>query len=175
MRFIGIYLRQVVALKMMDFRLGGKDTEKLMKDLEHEFDIMIQVRSQHIVNLMGVVAKPRICMIVELCENGSLYDVLQKDDITFDWALLFKWYKETVDGIKYLHEFTPQIVHRDIKTLNLLVTENYSIKVADFGLSRYTNSESTTSTLAKLRGTYCYTAPEVYFGHPYSVKSDGTH
>lgn len=168
----GTYLRQPVAIKMMDFRLGGKDTEKLIKDLEHEFDIMTQVRSQHVVNLLGVVAVPRVCMVVELCVKGSLTSLLQRADLAFSWPLLFKWYKETVEGIGYLHHFTPQIVHRDIKTLNLLVTETNAIKVADFGLSRFVAGEASTSTLAKLRGTYCYTAPEIYFGHPYTTKSD---
>eukprot|EP00005_Dracoamoeba_jomungandri_P001685 CAMPEP_0174252068 /NCGR_PEP_ID=MMETSP0439-20130205/1699_1 /TAXON_ID=0 /ORGANISM="Stereomyxa ramosa, Strain Chinc5" /LENGTH=173 /DNA_ID=CAMNT_0015332553 /DNA_START=281 /DNA_END=802 /DNA_ORIENTATION=- len=70
-----------------------------------------------------------------------------------------------------LHSWKPTIVHRDLKSLNLLVDESWTVKVADFGLSR-TTSEDNASTLNKLRGTYAYTAPEVYFGEKYTEKAD---
>eukprot|EP01128_Nolandella_sp_AFSM9_P011876 TRINITY_DN877_c1_g1_i1.p1 TRINITY_DN877_c1_g1~~TRINITY_DN877_c1_g1_i1.p1 ORF type:complete len:1226 (-),score=287.24 TRINITY_DN877_c1_g1_i1:44-3721(-) len=167
----GHYLRDTVALKLMEFTGSGADGERLIKDLETEFRIMSQVRSTHVVNLHGVIVQPRICMIVEFCEKGALYDVLKRPDNGFCWTLLLKWFRQAVAGIHFLHSYTPQILHRDVKTLNLLVTGQNTIKVADFGLSRF-NETAATSTLRKLRGTYCYTAPEVYFGEAYTVQSD---
>jgi len=56
--------------------------------------------------------------------------------------------------------------------LNLLVDENWGVKVSDFGLSRFTGQAQNQSTLSKLRGTYAYTAPEIYFGKAFTAKSD---
>ncbi|EGG13487.1 hypothetical protein DFA_11248 [Cavenderia fasciculata] len=74
-------------------------------------------------------------------------------------------------GISTLHQSSPQIVHRDVKSLNFLVTRDWRIKVADFGLSRF-NTKSNQMTLNKTRGTSAYCAPEVFQGKEYSEKSD---
>lgn len=63
-------------------------------------------------------------------------------------------------------------MHRDIKTLNILITKNNQIRIADFGLSRFVNKDNSALTLTKLRGTYCYSAPELYFGVSYTVRAD---
>jgi len=63
------------------------------------------------------------------------------------------------------------IVHRDLKTLNVLVTKDLKCKVADFGLSRFQVKEDE-ATLAKCRGTYAYIAPEVFRSEGYLVQSD---
>jgi len=94
------------------------------------------------------------------------------------WPLVFHLADGAVRGILTLHSWKPVIVHRDLKSLNLLVSavhkkrinlitkqvdESWNVKVCDFGLSRFTDSENM-STLGKLRGTFAYCAPEVYFG-----------
>lgn len=100
-----------------------------------------------------------------------MYDVIKDPSFQLPWDLLFRWYGESLSGIEYLHSLKPAVLHRDIKTLNcmnseirthllVLITEENKIKVADFGLSRFSEGDHLT-TLGKLRGTYCYTAPEV--------------
>eukprot|EP01133_Synstelium_polycarpum_P005691 gene5691-6575_t len=74
-------------------------------------------------------------------------------------------------GVSTLHQSAPQILHRDVKSLNFLVTKDWRIKVADFGLSRF-NTKSNQLTLNKTRGTSAYCAPEVFQGKEYSEKSD---
>eukprot|EP01128_Nolandella_sp_AFSM9_P012045 TRINITY_DN890_c0_g1_i1.p1 TRINITY_DN890_c0_g1~~TRINITY_DN890_c0_g1_i1.p1 ORF type:complete len:876 (-),score=156.31 TRINITY_DN890_c0_g1_i1:1075-3504(-) len=111
-------------------------------------------------------------MLVEYCEKGDLHGVLNREDLTFSWDQIFAWYQQTLAGVRFLHDFEPRIVHRDIKTLNLLVTAANTVKLADFGLSRFTQQSNSMSTLGKLRGTYCYTAPEIYWANPYTTKSD---
>uniref|UniRef100_A0A6B2LBQ2 Protein kinase domain-containing protein n=1 Tax=Arcella intermedia TaxID=1963864 RepID=A0A6B2LBQ2_9EUKA len=126
--------------------------------------------SENMVKLYGVVIEPRICMILEYCGGGSLYSILNTEDFDFELDQFFLWIKQIVEGIKYLHKNS--IVHRDLKSLNLLLTDDLHIKVADFGLSRFFTQNSHLSTLQKLRGTYCYTAPEIYFHQTYTTKSD---
>ncbi|EGG19512.1 ankyrin repeat-containing protein [Cavenderia fasciculata] len=76
-------------------------------------------------------------------------------------------------GIQQLHNNQPQIVHRDFKSLNLLVNEDWECKVCDFGLSRF-NTADNLDTLSKIRGTFAYCSPEVAngSGSPYTTKSD---
>jgi len=76
-----------------------------------------------------------------------------------------------VKGVNHLHNWKPPVIHRDLKTLNLLVDEFYNVVVSDFGISRFVVDENL-STLTKLRGTYSYCAPELYMGKQASAKSD---
>ncbi|EGC36308.1 hypothetical protein DICPUDRAFT_91861 [Dictyostelium purpureum] len=106
---------------------------------------------------------------MEYCEKGSLYHLLRKEKMT--WDKFFSFALQMLKGISALHNSTPQVLHRDVKTLNFLVNKNYVIKVADFGLSRF-NTRSNQVTLNKTRGTSVYCAPEVFEGKEYSQKSD---
>uniref|UniRef100_A0A6B2L1P1 Protein kinase domain-containing protein n=1 Tax=Arcella intermedia TaxID=1963864 RepID=A0A6B2L1P1_9EUKA len=140
------------------------------QDFKQELDVMTQLRGPNLVALYSVVVEPRICLIIEYCSGGALYNLLKSDDFKLKWDRFFIWMTDIVKGVRALH--SAQIVHRDIKTLNLLIDENYHIKVADFGLARFTAKEAVVETLSKLRGTYCYTAPEIYFGKTYTSQSD---
>eukprot|EP01125_Pyxidicula_operculata_P017437 TRINITY_DN610_c0_g1_i1.p1 TRINITY_DN610_c0_g1~~TRINITY_DN610_c0_g1_i1.p1 ORF type:complete len:1379 (-),score=333.22 TRINITY_DN610_c0_g1_i1:172-4308(-) len=176
----GTYENMTVAIKVMEFSLGSKQ----IVDLKKELEIMLSIRSEHILYLYGIIIQPRLSLVIEYCAKKSLYHALSDEapaetnintdgpSNSIDWALLLNWFKQSVQGILVLHKFKPQIVHRDIKSLNLLITSDNQIKIADFGLSRFLKVEDSLSTLNKLRGTYCYTSPEVYFGKTYTIKSD---
>uniref|UniRef100_A0A6B2L4E6 Protein kinase domain-containing protein n=1 Tax=Arcella intermedia TaxID=1963864 RepID=A0A6B2L4E6_9EUKA len=176
--FKGIFENQIVAIKVI--HLESKNAEKQINDIKQEFAVMTsflklqQSSQEHFVKLFGVLTEPSLCLVMQYCGRGSLFHLLQKDNFEITWPLLFSWFKSTVKGIAALHSLKPPIVHRDIKTLNLLITDNYDIKLADFGLSRFFNklNEAEAATLTKLRGTYCYAAPELYFGASYTPKSD---
>jgi len=133
---------------------------------------MRMVESSHVVKFYGGCLQPKICLVMEYCSNGSLYHLLQRKEFSFEWSLFFRLNIETVQGVLALHTMSPPIVHRDLKSLNLLVNSEYSVKVCDFGVSRYTAGSSDDSTLGKVRGTLAYTAPEIYFGKKFSTKSD---
>jgi serine/threonine protein kinase len=100
----------------------------------------------------------------------------------------------TLRGLEALHNWKPQIVHRDLKSRNILVEADWQTKLCDFGESRYTTVRlyldqpkllslinrchpptlqgTNLETLCKVRGTYAYIAPEVYFGQSFTPKSD---
>lgn len=69
----------------------------------------------------------------------------------FDWPLGIRMFREITTGIKVLHDSTPSLFHRDLKSLNVLVTSDLHCRVADFGLSRFVVDENTI-TLGKCRG-----------------------
>ena len=71
-------------------------------------------------------------------------------------------------GMNFLHTHSPIIIHRDLKSLNLLVDEDWNLKVSDFGLSRF----KVPTLMTGQCGTYQWMAPEVVRGHSYTEKAD---
>ena len=115
-------------------------------------------------------------MVMEYCQHLSLYDYLSKSENKMDWPTFFNFAEQIVDGLIYLH--SKNILHRDLKSLNILVAskmendvETLVLKICDFGLSRFDSTENL-NTLQKLRGTYAYCAPEIYFSQPFKSSSD---
>ena len=74
---------------------------------------------------------------------------------------------EIAQGINYLHSFKPPILHRDLKSLNILLDKNYVCKIADFGWAKLRDNHMT-----KLRGTFQWMAPEVITNEYYTEKAD---
>jgi len=163
----GLYRGKEVAIKV----LKTEQTSKEMDEFKKEFQVMSAIQSPYIVFFFGACISPKLCMVMELCENQSLYHVLNKKELDIGWERFFEWTAQMTKGMECLHAWKPTIVHRDFKSLNLMVNSAYQVKVGDFGLSRF-NTETQMDTLNKLRGTFAYCAPEVYFGKPFSTKSD---
>jgi len=165
----GTYREEVVAIKVLQFEQKMQD----LRDFKEELFIMSQLRAPNIVHFYGATLEPKLCIVMELCINGSVYHYLSKPQSEVTWARVLKWSSEVARGINTLHLWKPPLVHRDLKTLNLLLDREWNIKVCDFGLSRYTQGEQCDdATLQKLRGTYAYTAPEMYYSKNYTAKSD---
>lgn len=154
------------AIKVLKATNQAQEVEEFIK----EFSVMINIKSDCIVQLYGACVNEELCMVMELCEKGSLYDVLQ-GPTKFDWPLGIRMFREITTGIKVLHDSTPSLFHRDLKSLNVLVTSDLHCRVADFGLSRFVVDENTI-TLGKCRGTAAYIAPEVFSKRGFIKESD---
>jgi hypothetical protein len=168
----GTYKSQDVAIKIL--RMTEVTSEKDIKDFEKELEIIKTVRANNIVHFIGATLEPKFCIVLEYCPRGSVHSFLKNMNNDLPWELFLKWSIQTCQGILVLHDWQPSpIVHRDLKTPNLLIDKDWNIKLCDFGLSRFvTGNEKDAGTLAKFRGTYCYMATEIYFKDQYSVRSD---
>jgi len=166
--FKGAYRGQDVAIKVLKEKIEAKQ----LLEFQKEFLIMASLRSPHVVFFYGACVSPSLCMVMEFCARGSLYDVLVDPKLKFDWPLFHRVCADMMRGVACLHSWKPQIVHRDLKSLNLLLDEKWTVKVCDFGLSRFSNASTNQSTLGKLRGTYAYCAPELYFAKKFTTKAD---
>ncbi|EFA84490.1 ankyrin repeat-containing protein [Heterostelium album PN500] len=163
----GTYNGTVVAIKVLKAFTDAKDIQEFKK----EFQIVSALKAPGVVYFYGAGIKDKLCIVMEFCSRGSLYHILKDETVQFTWNNLFHLAVQAISSLNSLHTWSPQILHRDLKSLNLLVTEDWVVKICDFGLSRF-DTGSNLETLGKLRGTYAYVAPEVYFGNKYTLKSD---
>ncbi|KAH9768684.1 putative leucine-rich repeat receptor-like protein kinase [Citrus sinensis] len=163
---------KVVALK----KLHRSETEELasLESFRNEARLLSQIRHRNIVKLYGFCLH-RKCMflIYEYMEMGSLFCVLRTDEeaIGVDWAKRVNIVKGMAHALSYLHHHcTPPIVHRDISSNNILLNSELEAFVADFGVARLLNFDSSNRTL--LAGTYGYIAPELAYTMVVTEKCD---
>ncbi|CAD8177067.1 unnamed protein product [Paramecium pentaurelia] len=154
-----------VAVKM--FKIDGMN-ENHIRDFLSECHAMEALRHPNIVMFLGACTKPpNLAIVLEYCQRGSLWQVIQNHDIHLTWEDRRKMSLDAAKGVLYLHSFNPPILHRDLKSLNLLLDEAFRTKLADFGWTR-TLSNYMTSKI----GTYQWMAPEVIAGQIYTEKAD---
>jgi len=114
------------------------------------------MRHPHTLTFMGLCTNhPDICIITEYMPRGSVYQILHNKTIELSWDLIRRMALDTCKGMNYLHCSNPIIIHRDLKSHNLLVDESWKVKVSDFGLSRKIEDEVATTLTAC--GTPCWT------------------
>jgi len=96
---------------------------------------------------------------------------MNNTDEELNWEIVFDIAIQVSNGLNSLHSWRPQVVHRDLKSRNILIENNWNVRLCDFGESRFAIVDNI-QALTKMCGTYAYIAPEVYFGKPCSPKSD---
>lgn len=157
-----------VAVKKIPFNSLNED---LVQEMLNEARIMESIRHPNVLSLMGCSPRPpEVCIIMEYMPRGSLFNILQDSRIPLSWQLIQRMALDAARGMNFLHQHNPIIMHRDLKSHNLLVDEAWRIKVADFGLSRMI--EEHVSATMTVCGTPCWTAPEVLRNQRYSTKAD---
>eukprot|EP01117_Protostelium_nocturnum_P003651 TRINITY_DN14936_c0_g1_i1.p1 TRINITY_DN14936_c0_g1~~TRINITY_DN14936_c0_g1_i1.p1 ORF type:complete len:629 (+),score=258.47 TRINITY_DN14936_c0_g1_i1:114-2000(+) len=155
-----------VAVKKLTFQQFDQAT---LEEFLMEVAVMMKLRHPNVLLFMGACTSPgNLSMITELMPRGSVYDLFQNKEakISFQQRMLFA--KDTVMGMNWLHCSSPPILHLDLKTHNLLIDENWVVKVADFGLSRM---KKTTLSKGKA-GSPVYMAPEMLLDLGYDEKAD---
>jgi len=131
---------------------------------------MTSMNHPNVVKLMGSCLKePDIFLVTELMEKGDLFSILHNDNIVIEFPHKKKFAIDIVKGMAYLH--SQNIIHRDLKTFNLLVTSDWIVKVADFGLAKVINDSVDAQNMTAC-GTTAWAAPEVLRNQTYSYRAD---
>ena len=138
-------------------------SDAFLDEFDKEVVLMRTLRSPYVLQFLGSAVDPpnNICIVTEFMARGSLHDLLHNAAIPLSWELLLAMLQDAARGMTYLHTCSPPIIHRDLKSHNLLVDEFWRCKVADFGLSTVAAERNATMPAA---GTPCWAAPEV-LGH----------
>ncbi|GLT90922.1 hypothetical protein SLE2022_088370 [Rubroshorea leprosula] len=164
----GIWNGSDVAVKVF---FGNGYSEGTLEDYKKEIDIMKKLRHPNVLLFMGAVYSPeRLAIVTEFLPRGSLFKTLHKNNQVLDNRRRLRMALDVARGMNYLHHRNPPILHRDLKSSNLLVDRNWTVKVGDFGLSRWKNA--TFITAKSGRGTPQWMAPEVLRNEPSNEKSD---
>ncbi|RYR13343.1 hypothetical protein Ahy_B04g070392 isoform C [Arachis hypogaea] len=168
---------ETVAVKKISF----KDEYLLNKSFIREMKTLGRIRHRHLVKLIGCCSdRKKGCsgwnlLIYEYMKNGSVWDWLHgrtlKEKGILDWDARFRIAVGLAHGLEYLHhDCVPKIIHRDIKTSNILLDSNMDAHLGDFGLAKalIDNSDSTSC----FAGSYGYIAPEYAYTMKATEKSD---
>lgn len=177
------YMGQLqVAIKVIAIQKGSF-AKPQQQAFTREVAIMSKVRHPNLVQLHGIViATDGLQLVTEFCSGGSLFEFLHEqpegEEVDLRWSQQLEMCKNVASAVDYLHQFRPQIIHRDLKSPNLLLAAPVkgpkcavSVKVSDFGLARMKERDAGWQTLTSAAGTAHWMAPEVASGR-YTEKVD---
>lgn len=166
---------QMIAVKKLWEAKRERESEEVFRS---EVETLGRVRHGNIVKLLysGIGGDFRI-LVYEYVENGSLGDVLhgEKGGVLLDWPRRYAIAVGAAQGLAYLHhDSVPAIVHRDVKSNNILLDEDFRPKVADFGLAKamQRDTEESDQAMSHIAGSYGYIAPEYAYTLKITEKSD---
>jgi len=167
----------LVAVKTFHCPLG-KMCPKQILNLEREIEIMQAVQHPLLVGLVGIITdESQLQIVLDFCGGGPLFDLLHNCyDIDLTPRTQLHLLRDTAEAMAYLHSVSPTIIHRDLKSLNVLLLEpvlseddSVNIKLCDFGQARRIETEEARTERV---GTVHWMAPEVLLGHSYCQLAD---
>ncbi|KAJ4756357.1 Wall-associated kinase family protein [Rhynchospora pubera] len=170
----GIVYRGTMDNKLVAIKKCKTIGERERKEFGKEMLILSQLNHKNIVTILGCCLEVEIpVLIYEFISEGTLFDLLhRKCDVDIPLHTRLKIAQETADALSYLHSWaSPIIVHRDVKSSNILLDENFVAKVSDFGASVLTPSGEVQLT-THVQGTRGYLDPEYVQTGQLTVKSD---
>ncbi|KAF2072206.1 hypothetical protein CYY_006472 [Polysphondylium violaceum] len=147
--------------------VGVKQSEA--QSLQNEIDILKNCKSPNVVSYYGSLThQDNIWILMDFCALGSIRDIIESTEKTLNESQISFVVKNTLKGLIYLH--SQNIIHRDVKAANILLSENCDVKIADFGVSEKLNSSFDQSK--EMIGTPLWMAPEVILKKSYDYKAD---
>lgn len=108
-----------------------------LTEVENEIDILSKLQSPGLVNLVGFATNDSddCLLVVEFMANGTLYDVLHSNSRPPNWGRRIRLALQTAKAIDTLHSLNPHVIHRDIKSANVLIDRHFNARLGDFGLA----------------------------------------
>ncbi|XP_075510994.1 protein kinase STUNTED-like [Primulina tabacum] len=145
-----------------------KPSDDALEQFFSEINIITSLHHKNIITLVGFCLEDdRLVLVYDLLSRGSLEDNLhgtQKFGKSFGWKERYKVALGVAEALDHLHNKAEPIIHRDVKSSNILLSDDFKPQLADFGLSTWASSCSRHIGPSDVTGTFGYLAPE-YFMH----------
>jgi len=159
-----------VAVKTLNVKIP---TAAQLQAFKNEVAVLRKTRHVNILLFMGCVSKPQLAIVTQWCEGSSLYKHLHVFESKFELLTLIEIGRQTAQGMDYLH--AKNIIHRDLKSNNIFLHDDLTVKIGDFGLATAKTRWSGSQQFHQPTGSILWMAPEVIRmqeENPYSFQSD---
>ncbi|CAA0839910.1 Protein kinase superfamily protein [Striga hermonthica] len=161
---------QLIAVK----RLIRGTPEEMTADYLSELGILVHVNHPNIAGIIGYGVEGGMHLVLPLSPNGSLSSLLKgckREKLI--WRLRYNIALGIASGLSYLHEGCQRrIIHRDIKSANILLTEDFEPQISDFGLAKWLPDQWTHLNVSQFEGTFGYLPPEFFMNGTVDEKTD---
>lgn len=156
--------QHLYAIKMINLKkINSMDHINILKEIE----VHSSLKHKNIIKLYDYFLEDNIVYyVLELCKKGNLFKYLNRKGQLLESEVI-KFFKQTCEAIEYMHSLN--FINRDIKPENIVLDDNYNVKLCDFGWSCHMNDEKHRQSRA---GTYAYMSPECLIGSYQDKKSD---
>ncbi|KAH0938647.1 hypothetical protein HID58_006108 [Brassica napus] len=144
-----------------------KQTEDVLNDFVAEIDIITTLHHKNIISLLGFCVEDKnLLLVYNYLSRGSLEENLhgsKKDLLAFQWRERYKVAVGVAEALDYLHNSASQpVIHRDVKSSNILLSDDFEPQLSDFGLARWASISTTHIVCSDVAGTFGYLAPEYF-------------
>ncbi|OMO74509.1 hypothetical protein CCACVL1_16656 [Corchorus capsularis] len=162
---------KAVAVKIL------KSSQEACKDFANEIEIITSLKHNRIMPVIGVCIKDNdLISIYDFSSKGSLEEILHgknNEKHPLSWEVRYNVAVGIAEGLNYLHNEHPRpVIHRDVKSSNILLSDGFEPKLSDFGLAIWGPTDSSFLTQADVVGTFGYLAPEYFMYGKLSDKID---
>ncbi|KAK4794522.1 hypothetical protein SAY86_012516 [Trapa natans] len=146
---------------------------ELASEIDNEIEILSNIQSPRLVNLVGFSndSKSRV-LVFEFMSNGTLYDTLHSNTRSLSWGRRIRLALQIAKAIHTLHSQNPPIIHRDIKSANVLIDRNFNARLGDFGLALRCHAHDGRFLSTPPAGTMGYLDPQYVTPDNLSTKTD---
>ncbi|GAV87536.1 Pkinase domain-containing protein/Usp domain-containing protein [Cephalotus follicularis] len=144
-----------------------KPSEDALKEFVLEIEIITTLHHKNIISLMGFCFEDNnLLLVYDLLSRGSLEENLhgiKKDPLSFGWSERYKVALGVAEALDYLHSVSAKtVIHRDVKSSNILLSDDFEPQLSDFGLAQWASTSSTNIFCTDVAGTFGYLAPEYF-------------